>query len=57
MQLLSEGRCLLEGGAYFNVETQRCDAYLTAALISDPAPLLKEIRQLCIALFHFISFH
>ena len=37
MQLLSEGRCLLEGGAYFNVETQRCDACLTAALISDPA--------------------
>ena len=33
MQHLLEGRPLLEGGACFNVDTKRCDAYLRVVLI------------------------
>ena len=33
MQRLLEGRRLLEGDAYFNVDIQRCSTYKRAALI------------------------
>ena len=37
MRRLLEGRRLLERGTYFNVDTQRCDAYQRAALICGAA--------------------
>ena len=43
MRHLLKGKRLLEGGAYFPVDTQRCGAYYTAALIGDPV-LIRGIR-------------
>ena len=37
VQRLLEGRYLLDGGAYFSVDTQRCGAYQRAALVWGPA--------------------
>ena len=44
---LLEGGRLLERGAYFNVDTQKCDAYQRAALIWDPALIRgNTVRQI-----------
>ena len=43
MRHLLKGRRLLEGGAYFPVDTQRSSAYYTAALIGDSV-LIRGIR-------------
>ena len=45
MRHLLERRSILEGAAYFNVDTQRCDAYSRQGLF-EARSLLEEIQFL-----------